>query len=88
MAAQHAAGDRILFQRLDRAVVIRAFAVAQRDCLARAQPQHTPRVVRVLAPQDQHTVLRLPVHKESWHDDKMNLSYSNKKTAVLQVNIL
>src|SRR5699024_9966471 len=86
VAADDAAGNRVLFDRFDRAVVVRAPAVAQGDRFARAQPQHAAGMVRILAPEKQHAVFRLSLHKESWHMKIMNLSYSSKKTSVLQVN--
>ena len=83
----HAADDRILIKALHCTVIICAFSIAQCNRLTGTQTKHTASMMRVLALQNQHAVFRLPVHKKSWHDDKMNLSYSIKKPAVWQVNI-
>src|SRR5699024_11716619 len=55
MAVLHPAGDSLPADAFHDAVIIRSSAVAQRNQLARPQPQHTRRMVRVFAFQCQHT---------------------------------
>ena len=81
----HTADNLVLFRLLNGTVEISACAVAQRQRLARSEPEHTACMVRIFARERIKLTLRSVVD-EKILACKLNLSYSNKLSAFWQGN--